>query len=116
MKKYCTIITVKPEHMQDYVDLHKNAWPEILEAIESAGAENLVIFRWENRSIVFFECDDLDEFYVSYGKTDACRRWNAVTTPWFDDSPTLDGSGSVDNLEKIFDYKEQLAAIRNSAE
>ncbi len=114
MNKYCTIISVKPECMNQYVDIHKNAWPELLEAIEASGAQELVIFKWGSKSIVFFECEDLNQFYEKYGATEACQRWNAETLPWFDNSPQLDGQGEVDNLEKIFDYKEQLAAWRNT--
>lgn len=108
MNKYCMLIKVKPEHMEDYIKLHKSAWPELLQAIGRAGAEELVIFKWGNTSIVFFECEDLNAFYEKYGKMHVTQLWNALTKPWFDESPNLDGSEDVDNLEKIFDYREQL--------
>lgn len=108
MNKYCMLIKVKPEHMDDYVKLHQSAWLELLQAIEMAGAEELVIFKWENTSIVFFECEDLNVFYEKYGEMHDTKIWNAITKPWFDDSPNLEGTGDVANLEKIFDYREQL--------
>jgi L-rhamnose mutarotase len=105
------IIKVKPEYMKDYVELHKNAWPEILDTIGRAGAEELVIFKWGCYSIVFFVCDDLNAFYEKYGEMEVTQRWNALTRPWFDESPNLDGTGDVANLEKIFDFSEQLEAL-----
>ena len=42
------------------------------------------------------------------GKTDVNKRWNAVVSPWFEESPSLDGSGSVATCEKIFDLQQQI--------
>ncbi len=114
MNKYCMVLTLKAEHMEEYVALHKNPWPEILFAIKKAGAEELVIFKWENNSIVFFECEDLDKFYENYGKISVVQKWNQHTAPWFDTSPHL--SANKENLEKIFDYKEQLSELLKESE
>lgn len=111
MNKYCMIIKVKPEFMKDYVELHKNAWPELLKAIDQSGAKELIIFKWGNFSIVFFECFDLDDFYRVYGKTEVAKKWNALSVPWFDESPNLDGTEDVKDLEKIFDFREQLVKL-----
>ena len=109
LKRYCVVIEVKEEYIQDYIDIHKNAWPEILDAIKECGVENMYIFNYKNLSIVFYECEDIDKFYEELGKKEVTGKWNAVVHKWFEESPTLDGSDSVDTLEKIFDLKQQLA-------
>lgn len=108
MKRYCAVIELKEEHLEDYIDIHKNVWPEILTAIRDAGAENLIIYYYKHLSIIFYECEDINEFYKNYGAKDIVKKWNATVGPWFEQSPTLDGSGSVETLEKIFDFKQQL--------
>lgn len=108
MRRYCVVIKVKDEHIEDYVNLHKNAWPEILKAIEKAGAENMVIYNYQNLSIIFYECENIDKFYEKYGSMEITKKWNATVDPWFEMSPTLDGSGKVETLEKIFDFRQQL--------
>jgi len=109
MKRYCIIIEIQEKHLEEYIDIHKNAWPEVLQAIKDSGAENLIIYNYKNFSILFYECEDIDDFYETYGKTEIAGKWNAVVHKWFEESPVLDGSGTVDTLEKIFDLKQQLA-------
>ena len=109
MNRYCVVIEVKEEHINEYIDIHKNAWPEVLTAIKESGCENMLIFNYKNLSIVFYECEDIDKFYEAYGATEIAAKWNATVHTWFEESPTLDGSGDVDTLEKIFDLKQQLA-------
>ena len=37
-----SVIELKPEHVKEYVEIHKNPWPEILEE-KNAGAKELLI-------------------------------------------------------------------------
>ena len=38
IKKYCMVIELKEEFIDKYYDIHRNPWPELLEAIKGAGA------------------------------------------------------------------------------
>ncbi|MEI6387171.1 MAG: L-rhamnose mutarotase [Spirochaetota bacterium] len=105
---------IRPEHLKEYIDLHKNAWPDLLKAAKASGADNLVIYIHGNNSIVFFECPDLDEFYEEYGKFEVVKKWNKTTQPWIGESPTIDGSGTVATIEKVFDLNEQLRKMESS--
>ena len=107
-KRYCLVIELKEEHVEEYCNIHRNPWKDLLEAIKEAGAEELLIWNYKNLSIVYYECEDLDTIYKVLGKQDVTKRWNAAVGPWFAESPTLDGSGSVGTCEKIFDLNQQL--------
>ena len=109
MKRYCFVIELKPEHVAEYCDIHRNAWPEVLKAIKDAGAKELLIWNFKNLSIVYYECEDLDAIYAKLGTLEVTKKWNATVTPWFADAPTLDGSGEVATCVKIFDLTQQLA-------
>jgi L-rhamnose mutarotase len=85
--RYCRVIELKPEHVQEYCDIHRNPWAEILPAIQK---------------------DDLGALYAKLGPLEAMKRWNAKVGPWFSASPKLDGSGKVTTCEKIFDLNQQL--------
>ena len=109
LKRYCVVIEVQEEHIKEYIDIHKNAWPELMTAIKESGAENLIIYNYKKLSILFYECEDIDKFYEIFGEKEIAGKWNAAVHKWFKESPVLDGSGSVDTLEKIFDLNQQLA-------
>lgn len=94
--------------MEDYVDLHKNPWPETLQGLKDAGAEELLIYRYGNFSILFYECEDINEVYRIWGANETSTRWNARLAKAYKVSPSIDGSEDVETLEKIFDLNQQL--------
>ncbi len=100
MKRYCLVIELKEEHVADYVDIHQNAWPEMLEAIKRAGAKEELLYIYKNLSIVFFECENLNALFLKLGKEAIVDKWNTTVTPWFKNDPVT--------LEKIFDLNQQL--------
>ena len=108
MKRYCLVIELKPECVKDYVDIHKNVWPELLNAMKEAEAENLLIYIYKNLSIVFYECEDIDKFYEKYGSFEVTKKWNAIMATLLRAAPVLNGTGNVATLEKIMDFKQQL--------
>ena len=108
MKRYCFVLEIKPEYVDKYIEMHEKAWPEILQAGKDTGAENLIIYMYDNFSIVFFECEDIDAFYEAYGKLDAVKRWNEVTGPFIQKGPIIDGTGKVKTLRKVYDLKQQI--------
>ena len=55
MKRYCFIIEINEDQMEDYVALHKDPWPDTLRLLKEAGAEELVIYRYKNFSILFWK-------------------------------------------------------------
>jgi L-rhamnose mutarotase len=107
-KRYCFVIEINEDQMQDYVALHKNPWPETLKGLKTAGAEELVIYRYKNYSILFYECEDINEVYRKWGENPTCAKWNARLKNAYKVSPKIDGSGDVATLEKIFDLNQQL--------
>ena len=42
MNKYCFVIELNEENVKEYVNLHKNPWPDMLQAIKEAGAQCIV--------------------------------------------------------------------------
>ena len=87
--KYCLVLHIKPEHKDDYIEIHQNAWPEPSKEGQAAGAEELFIYFYNNMSIVNFVCEDIDKFYQEYGKYDCVKKWNDIVTPWIETAPSL---------------------------
>ncbi len=108
-KKYCFVIELKEEHVEEYKQIHKNPWPEILNAIKSTKVKELIIWIYKNFSIVYYECDNINRVYQELGKLDIVKRWNTATGSWFKESPALNGSKNVATLEKIFDLNQHIA-------
>ena len=56
-KRYCFVIELKEDHVKQYKNLHKNPWKEMLEAIDTGDAKELLIWSYKNYSIVYYELD-----------------------------------------------------------
>jgi len=107
-KRYCFVIEINEDQIEDYVAMHKNPWRETLEGLKAAGAEELLIYRYKNFSILFYECDDINELYRKWGANPTCAKWNERLKKAYKVSPNIDGSGDVETLEKVFDLNQQL--------
>tara|TARA_R110000796_G_scaffold67449_5_gene154841 strand:+ start:98250 stop:98594 length:345 start_codon:yes stop_codon:yes gene_type:complete len=59
-KKYCFFCDLKddPILIAEYIEHHKNVWPEILENIEDAGIENMEIYIKSNRLFMIIEVNE----------------------------------------------------------
>jgi L-rhamnose mutarotase len=71
------VLRVRPDRVDEYVEAHRNVWPEMLEALRDAGIRNYTIFRNGNEMFGYFESDDL----AAAGAHMAAQ---AVNTRWQD--------------------------------
>lgn len=108
MNRFCAVIEIKDEYVKDYADIHKNCWPELLQAIRDSGCDNLTIYSYKNMAFLIYDCEDINEFYRVYGEKEVTKKWNALVLPWLQEAPVLDGSADVATLTKIMDVKHQL--------
>jgi len=100
MKKYLMIIHVKPECRDEYIDIHKNPWPEMLRAIRDAGFVNEAIWYYNDQSIIYLECPDHDDCNAKLRATEVCKKWDIMQIPRFIGDPVMP--------PKIFDLVQQL--------
>ena len=107
-KKYCIVIEIKEEYIDDYVNIHKNAWAELLQAEKTCGIKEELIWIYKNLSILFIECDDIDQVFKAIESNEIEKKWDITVRPWFKNSQVLDASENIKTLEKIFDLNQQL--------
>ena len=53
------VLRVRPDRIDEYVEAHRNVWPEMLAALREAGIGNYTIFRHGNEVFGYLESDDL---------------------------------------------------------
>ena len=109
MKRYMLVIELKKEFIDKYCDIHRNAWPVLLDSIKSNGAKELLIWNYKNLSLVYYECEDIDKLYEKLNKLEVTKKWNITVGPWFSSPIELDSTGNFITCEKIFDLNQQIA-------
>jgi L-rhamnose mutarotase len=69
------VLRVRPDKVDEYVEAHKDVWPEMLEALRAAGIRNYTIFRSGNEMFGYFEADDLAVAGAYMEAQDVSARW-----------------------------------------
>lgn len=110
MNTYLMIAELKPEHVDQYREMHltchKTQFSDQLTAIRSCGCKQMMTFVWKNYSLLYAECEcTIEEFFEVLEKTDANIKWSAVTAPWFNPE---NGVTFLPPIEKVFDLEQQL--------
>lgn len=93
------VLRVKPEKIDEYLEAHRNVWPEMLDALRNAGIRNYSIFRRGNEVFGYFESDDLAAAAAYMEAQDVNARWQDAMAELLD-SRVPDSGPAL--LEQIF--------------
>ena len=107
-KRYCMVLELKEEYVDDYIEIHKNPWPELLLAEKSAGMVEEIIWIYKNLSIIFFKCEDIKKVFKILADNKVEKKWNLKVGNWFKDEKDKDHLKQMETLEKIFDLNQQI--------
>ena len=115
MARYCFLLQVRPELLDEYRQRHAAVWPDMLKALAASGWRNYSIFaRPDGLLVGYVEADDLAAAQRAMAATEVNTRWQADMSTYF---TGLDGRGparpdeSFLLLEEIFNLDEQLARL-----
>ena len=112
MNRYCFLLQVRPELLEEYRERHRNVWPEMLRALAAAGWSNYSLFaRPDGLLVGYVEADDLAAAQARMATTAVNARWQSDMSRFF---VGLDGHGpdtGLQLLEQVFDLDQQLAAL-----
>jgi L-rhamnose mutarotase len=68
-------LRVRPDKIDEYVAAHADVWPEMREALRTAGIHNYTIFRSGNDVFGYFEADDLEAAARYLDAQEVSTRW-----------------------------------------
>jgi L-rhamnose mutarotase len=93
---------VRPERQEEYVERHANVWPEMLDALRSAGWHNYSLFLGEDGTVIgYLECDDFSAAQSAMAATEVNARWQAEMAEFF---VGLDGS----HADEVFKIEREI--------
>ena len=84
MNRYCFCLQVRPDRLAEYVDRHRNVWPEMQAALRDSGWHNYSLFlRDDGLLIGYVEAEDLDAARKAMAATEVNTRWQSEMTDFF---------------------------------
>lgn len=102
MERVCFLLKVRPEMLPEYKRRHRAVWPDMLQALTSAGWRNYSLFlRDDGLLIGYLETADFAESLRQMAATGVNDCWQREMKPFF-----LNDSGRPDEvlerLEEVF--------------
>ncbi len=99
MARYCFLLQVRPELLDEYRARHAAVWPEMLTALRDSGWRNYSIFaRGDGLLVGYVEADDLAAAQRAMAATDVNARWQADMAKFF---VGLDGQAPDEGFELL---------------
>ena len=99
MPRYCLLGHVDPARLEEYREVHRAVWPELLHELRDAGWRNYSLFlRDDGLLIGYVEADDLDAAQARVAATEVNARWQAQMAPLFE---ALDGAAPDEAMRPL---------------
>jgi L-rhamnose mutarotase len=99
MERVCFLLRVRPDRLEEYTRRHAAVWPEMLDALRSAGWRNYSLFLDDDGLLVgYLETDDFAAALAGMERTEVNARWQAEMAPLFDTGPVA----GFNRLEEVF--------------
>ena len=81
MPQYAWVLEIRPGYEVEYVRRHQEIWPEMVEALRSAGIRNYSIFRHGLTLFGYFETDDIEKTQRYLANDETNQRWSEWMDP-----------------------------------
>ena len=90
MKRVASIVGLRPEHQQEYLQLHRNVWPGVEDTLRAANITNYSIFLRDGTLFAYYEYvgSDYDADMARIAADPESQRWWQLTDPCQQPLPT----------------------------
>ena len=107
--RYGSVIGVKPETLEEYIEVHADVWPGVLKQIKECNIHNYSIYLGELEKgqyylFAYFEYtgDDFDTDMAKMKADPTTQRWWKLTDPMQTPIPTRKQDEWWANMEEVF--------------
>ncbi|HEX3780398.1 MAG TPA: L-rhamnose mutarotase [Pseudonocardiaceae bacterium] len=103
MARYCFLLRVRVELLDEYRERHRAVWPEMSRALRDSGWRNYSIFlRPDGLLVGYVEADDLDTAQRAMAATEVNARWQAEMSRYMVGTDERGPDESIELLEEVF--------------
>jgi L-rhamnose mutarotase len=95
-------LRVKPGKLDEYVRIHAEVWPDLLEDMRAAGYSNYSIFADGHELFGIFETEDFEASQAALAQSDANHRWQAWMTEYLETPVDPEGKTGMNLMTEVF--------------
>lgn len=104
MKRYGSVIRVKPDQLAEYKAYHTKVWPGVLKTISACNIRNYSIYLKDGFLFSYFEYvgDNYDADMATMGEDPTTQAWWAIMKPMQDPLATRGEREWWASMEEVF--------------
>jgi L-rhamnose mutarotase len=103
VERVCFLLRVRADRLDEYKARHRAVWPEMLDALRTAGWENYSLFLRDDGLLVgYLETADFAAAQAAMEATDVNARWQAEMAEFFELGAGERPDTGFVRLEEIF--------------
>ena len=97
-------LKLKKDLLDEYVERHREVWPEMLAALSATGWTNYSLFLDRDDATLFgyFETPDLDAARAGMAATEVNKRWQSEMAHFFEELDGVGPDAGFKLLESVF--------------
>lgn len=106
-RRFVQIIHLKPEHASEYIRLHAEVWPGVLNKIKECHLSNYSIFEKDNLLVAYFEYSgqDFAADMQKMAEDEETQRWWALVKPLMEPVENREEGEFWADMKEIFHLK-----------
>jgi L-rhamnose mutarotase len=83
MRRYASVVRLKPEHREEYLRIHKEVWPSVEDMITRANIRNYSIYLHGDLLFAYLEYvgEDYEADMAAMAADPETQRWWKITDP-----------------------------------
>jgi L-rhamnose mutarotase len=103
-ERVCFLLHLKPDRVEDYLNAHAVVWPDMLDALRSAGWHNYSLFLRPDDGLVvgYLETDDFAAAQKRMAATNVNDRWQAGMAQYFQNPEGANPDQAMQQLAEYF--------------
>jgi L-rhamnose mutarotase len=105
VERVCFLLRVRADRLDEYRERHRAVWPEMLDALSSAGWRNYSLFLAADGLLVgYLETDDFAQALAAMEATDVNARWQAEMAAFFELPSGERPDTGLTRLDEVFHH------------
>jgi L-rhamnose mutarotase len=109
MKRVASMIQLRPEKAQEYLELHADVWPSVEQRLRDSHITNYSIFLRDGMLFSYYEYvgDDYDADMAALSADESTRAWWKLTDPCQQPLPTAGPGERWVEATEVYRLREQ---------
>lgn len=102
MQRIAFQLRIRAGMADEYDEIHRHVWPELLAELESFGVTDYSIFRRGQQLFLYMRVPDFDQLTKRLAASDVNRRWQQKMAPVFEDVLDLQPGEAQAMMQEVF--------------